>query len=181
MAAERWRAKLLQNANLFPDPLGNNVIEGLVVGTVFKTRDELQKKRIHVQRFAGISGTKELGAQSVVLSGQYEDDGDKGDVIIYTGTGGQKNSYKNPGPQIEDQSFDHPMNQHLYKSFQNRRPIRVIRGSAANSKYAPVEGYRYDGMYTVTEAYMDKGQSGHAVCKFKLERKPGQTPIPIRR
>ncbi|KAJ4481222.1 PUA-like domain-containing protein [Lentinula aciculospora] len=179
--SERLRAQLLKNSDFFPDPLGNNVIEGLAVGTIFSSRQELSNKNVHRPTYAGISGTKELGAESVVLSGQYEDDGDQGNVIIYTGTGGQKNSFNGTGPQVKDQSFDHRMNQQLYKSYQNKRPIRVIRGSNLDSQYAPAEGYRYDGMYRVTDAYMDEGYRGYAICKFKLERLPGQPPIPIAR
>lgn len=37
---------------------------------------------------AGISGSGEEGADSVVVSGGYEDDEDYGDVIVYTGHGG---------------------------------------------------------------------------------------------
>ena len=37
----------------------------------------------------GISGTAKDGADSIVLSGGYEDDVDYGDEIVYTGHGGR--------------------------------------------------------------------------------------------
>ncbi|KAF9078272.1 PUA-like domain-containing protein [Rhodocollybia butyracea] len=113
-------------------------------------------------------------------TGQYEDK-DKGDVIIYTGTGGQEDSFAKPGPQVEDQTFDHPLNASLYISYERGIPIRVIRGHSDSVYAAPEKGtYRYDGMYKVTKAYMDKSANGYAVCRFHLERVSGQPPIPRR-
>jgi len=57
----------------------------------------------------------------------------------------------------------------IQKSVETGCPIRVVRGANADSMYAPPEGYRYDGMYIVKNAYLDKGISGHTVCKFVLE------------
>lgn len=37
----------------------------------------------------------------------------------------------------------------LQMSSQTKKPVRVIRGYKLHSEYAPVEGYRYDGLYTV--------------------------------
>ncbi|KAJ3743209.1 PUA-like domain-containing protein [Lentinula detonsa] len=179
MALERLRAQLSMNTDFFPQhTMGDNMIEGLAVGAMFESRRELSEKQVHRPTHAGISGTKSFGAQSVVLSGKYSDE-DEGNIVVYTGTGGQKDVYRNPGPQVEDQSFDHPMNQYLLKSSLNKRPIRVIRGPSS-SRYAPSQGYRYDGMYKVTAAYQDKDpESGYNVCKFRLERVPGQPPIPV--
>ena len=30
-----------------------------------------------------------------------------------------------------------------------KKPVRVVRGFKSNSRYAPFEGYRYDGLYQV--------------------------------
>ncbi len=51
---------------------------------------------------AGISGTDEEGADSIVLSGGYEDDVDYGDEIVYSGHGGRD---PNTGQQVADQEF----------------------------------------------------------------------------
>ncbi|KAE9397923.1 hypothetical protein BT96DRAFT_822622 [Gymnopus androsaceus JB14] len=138
-------------------------------------RKALSEAGVHAHTYAGISGTKAGGGKSVVLSGGYKDDQDMGNVILYTGTGGQRNSFSQPGPQIEDQSFDHPMNGYLKKSFETQIPIRVIRGPS-DSCFSPAQGYRYDGLYKVTEV-RTKGEHGFAVCRFRLERLPGQPPI----
>jgi hypothetical protein len=48
-------------------------------------------------------------------------------------------------------------------------PVRVIRGPSKHSKYAPPEGYRYDGLYDVTEAVYGKSRNGEVrLCKFTL-------------
>ncbi len=35
------------------------------------------------------------------------------------------------------------------RSSETKKPVRVIRGPKLRSPYAPAEGYRYDGLYTV--------------------------------
>ena len=64
-------------------------IEGIPVGTSFATRKEAAASGIHKPLQAGISGSKDEGSDSIVISGGYEDDFDSGDEIIYTGEGGQ--------------------------------------------------------------------------------------------
>ena len=44
---------------------------------------------MHKPLIAGISGGAREGADSIVVSGGYEDDEDYGGVIVYTGHGGQ--------------------------------------------------------------------------------------------
>jgi putative restriction endonuclease len=63
-------------------------IPGYPVGSWFENRAELADARVHRHRQAGISGSSSQGADSIVLSGGYEDDEDHGDVIVYTGYGG---------------------------------------------------------------------------------------------
>lgn len=59
------------------------------VDRVFATRKALSRARVHRPTQAGISGAEKEGADSIVLSGGYEDDQDFGNVIVYTGHGGQ--------------------------------------------------------------------------------------------
>ncbi|OJT15269.1 hypothetical protein TRAPUB_8191 [Trametes pubescens] len=86
-------------------------------------------------------------------------------------------------------------------SAQTKKPVRVVRGYKSSSDFAPVEGYRYDGLYIVESAWMDVGKSGFQVCKYSLkvcmcistplqdytilicnidQRLPDQPPIPRR-
>ena len=58
-------------------------------GSIFSSRKELSFAGIHPPLQAGISGSGKDGADSIVISGGYEDDHDYGDMIIYTGHGGQ--------------------------------------------------------------------------------------------
>ncbi|TFK68925.1 SRA-YDG [Pluteus cervinus] len=154
------------------------LIAGVPIGKIFENRHALYAANIHTRIYAGISGSKNEGAFSIVVSGSYEDNRDSGDTLEYTGTGGQKNSFSKPGAQTYDQSFDHQHNRALQRSFETRKPVRVIRGPNANPKFAPASGYRYDGLYVVTDAYLTTGTSGFKVCKYELERLSGQPALP---
>ncbi|MBC7892196.1 MAG: YDG/SRA domain-containing protein, partial [Sphingobacteriaceae bacterium] len=75
-------------------------IPGILEGDTFTNRIDLHQNRIHRPLQAGISGSGAEGADSIVLSGKYEDDEDHGDVIIYTGHGGRELT---TGQQVADQ------------------------------------------------------------------------------
>jgi predicted restriction endonuclease len=77
-------------------------VPGVNIGSVFPDRKSLLAAGVHRQNQAGISGTEDDGAESIVVSGGYEDDIDEGDVIIYTGHGGRD---PNSGKQVEDQQL----------------------------------------------------------------------------
>ncbi|KAK7107051.1 E3 ubiquitin-protein ligase UHRF1-like [Littorina saxatilis] len=66
----------------------------------------------------------------------------------------------------------------LSRSVETGNPVRVIRGYKLRSPFAPEEGYRYDGLYTVKKFWFTKGMSGFGVYKFALQRCPGQAPPP---
>ncbi|THV02585.1 SRA-YDG [Dendrothele bispora CBS 962.96] len=155
-------------------------VDGVVVGQLFRTRQQLSDYQVHRQTRAGIHGNPKEGAFAIVLSDKYEDDVDQGNLICYTGTGGKKDVNDDHAPQVEDQSFSHPMNASLLKSMETGKPVRVVRGMSKYSKYAPSKGYRYDGLYKVVKASAKKGQSGYMICSFELERLPDQPSIPIR-
>ena len=51
----------------------------------------------------------------------------------------------------------------------------MIRGFKLKSPFAPVEGYRYDGLYIVEKAWMAKGlTNGLMVCRYAFKRVGGQ-------
>ncbi|KAG6911944.1 hypothetical protein DXG01_000192 [Tephrocybe rancida] len=153
-----------------------------------------------------ISGGPE-GAYSVALSGGYEDDVDLGYAFTYTGSGGRdlkgtKTAPKNlrTAPQSSNQTFENPFNRALKRSCETGKPIRVVRGFKLRSKYAPIEGYRYDGLYKVEKAWIEEGLNPgkFLVCKFAfkvivafraqqshrshpfLKRLPGQPALAVR-
>ncbi|KAF4623339.1 hypothetical protein D9613_001819 [Agrocybe pediades] len=170
------------------DPKTYGHIPGIAVGTWWATRMGCSVDAVHAPPVGGISGGSQ-GAYSIALSGGYEDDVDLGYAFTYTGSGGRalsgtKEAPKNlrTAPQSSDQSFENPYNRMLLRSSETRKPVRVIRGFKASSRYAPFEGYRYDGLYVVEKAWMEKGTNakGYLVCRYALKRLPGQPPIPVR-
>ncbi|KAI0778162.1 hypothetical protein BD413DRAFT_684062 [Trametes elegans] len=170
------------------DPKTYGAIPGIPVGTWWETRQACSVDAIHAPWVAGISSGPQ-GAYSVALSGGYEDDVDLGEGFTYTGSGGRnlKGTKEKPknlrtAPQSCDQSFENPFNKALKRSFETKKPVRVIRGYKLDSAFAPDEGYRYDGLYTVESATMEKGlnKDGYLVCKFAFKRIPGQPRIPVK-
>jgi len=91
-------------------------------GELFESREALAKAGVHPPTVAGISGSQTEGADSIVLSGGYEDDEDFGDEIIYTGAGGQSK-----GKQVRDQALK-GVNLALARSKIGNLPVRVTRG-----------------------------------------------------
>lgn len=140
-------------------------IDGYPPGSIFSTRIELLRAGVHRHSQAGIAGSQSVGADSIVLSGGYEDDHDDGDTIIYTGYGGQD---RNTRQQIADQKLER-WNLALARSMQEGLPVRVIRGANLDSPHAPQEGYRYDGLYHVVDFWQERGESGFLVWRYKLE------------
>lgn len=139
-------------------------IFGITTGKVFINRSELSQARVHRPTQAGISGSEKEGADSIVLSGGYEDDQDYGDVIIYTGAGGNEN-----GKQIRDQELK-GVNLALAKSKLDELPVRVIRGYTHKSPFSPKTGYEYAGLFKVVDYWSEIGKSGFIVWRFRLER-----------
>ena len=60
-----------------------------MVGDWWKDRLDCRQYGAHFPHVAGIAGQSNRGAQSVVLSGGYEDDQDEGEWFMYTGSGGR--------------------------------------------------------------------------------------------
>jgi E3 ubiquitin-protein ligase UHRF1 len=57
---------------------------GVRVGETWDDRLEFRRWDSHLPNIAGIAGQSRFGAQSVALSGGYEDDEDHGDWFLYT-------------------------------------------------------------------------------------------------
>ncbi|KAG2361317.1 PUA-like domain-containing protein [Suillus spraguei] len=154
------------------------------VGTRWSTRKGCYYSGVHRSMQAGIQGSKVSGACSIVVSGQYDGDEDLGDTILYVGAGGgiDNNGWpKRPGPQVFHQEWTGWGNEALRKSCDTGKPVRVVRSSKFLSEFAPYSGYRYDGLYTVTHACrkMDEADQLY-ICRYILERIPGQPPLPRR-
>lgn len=151
-------------------------ISGINEGATFTSYVELNKSRIHTPTQAGIAGSQKEGADSIVISGGYEDDQDFGDEIVYTGHGGRDGS----GKQIADQTLTRG-NLALAKNEIDGLPIRVIRGAHKGNPFAPASGYRYDGLYRVDSHWSETGKSGFKMYRFRLlklnDALPPKAPI----
>lgn len=141
-------------------------IPGYPEGTYFASRVEASRAGVHRPTQAGISGTAAEGADSIVVSGGYEDDRDLGTEIIYIGHGGRD---PETGEQVADQELT-PGNRALMYSCDNDLPVRVLRGANPHSQFAPKAGYRYDGLYRVEGYEQKKGKSGHLIWCFRLKK-----------
>ncbi|KAI3976169.1 hypothetical protein MKX01_022091 [Papaver californicum] len=112
-------------------------------------------------------------AISIVLSGQYEDDLDNSDDVIYTGQGG--NDLLGNKSQIADQVMKRG-NLALKNNIGQKVPVRVIRGLKCPSSYCG-KVYTYDGLYNVVEYWAEKGVSGFTIFKYRLKRLQGQSVL----
>ncbi|XP_042498176.1 uncharacterized protein LOC122076744 isoform X2 [Macadamia integrifolia] len=109
-------------------------------------------------------------AVAIVLSGQYEDDLDNSEDVVYTGQGG--NNLLGNKRQVKDQVMERG-NLALKNSLEQCVPVRVIRGHESTSSYCG-KVYTYDGLYKVVEYWPEKGVSGFTVFRYRLRRVEGQ-------
>lgn len=150
-------------------------VPGVEVGDIFFFRMELCLVGLHAPSMAGIDYMsvkltldEEPLAVSIVSSGGYDDEGDDGDILIYSGQGGVQ--------RRDGQMFDQKLergNLALEKSLHRGNEVRVIRGlkDAAGSTG---KIYVYDGVYKIQESWTEKNKSGCSVFKYKLSRVAGQ-------
>ena len=135
-------------------------IEGVSEGQIFENRRELHDANVHRGLMRGIGARGE----SIVLSGGYVDDQDNGDEIIYTGEGGRD---PNTGLQVSDQTLTGG-NLALFNHYREGNPIRVSRGSNADSPFAPPTGYKYGGLYRIENVWRDIGRDGYKIWRYKF-------------
>ena len=114
----------------------------------------------------GISGRPGEGAFSCILSGGHDyPDIDNGAEVYYCGTDSTDGSATG-------------YTQLMLESADNGNPVRLIRSHNLKSQYAPVIGFRYDGLYKAVETQrMDSATSLRQRHRFHLVRLPGQDPI----
>jgi putative restriction endonuclease len=140
-------------------------VPGYPVGTPFASRAALSEAQVHRPTVGGTSGNSREGADSIVVSGGYEDDVDFGDELIYTGHGGNDPATKQ---QVADQDIDAYGNAGLVRSQLDGLPVRVIRGARGDPAYSPPDGFRYDGLFQVVDHWSKTGKSGYRIWQFHL-------------
>ncbi|KAL1726010.1 hypothetical protein EV714DRAFT_220162 [Schizophyllum commune] len=136
--------------------------------TIFKGFDEMYASGVHCATQRGIAGSH-TGCRSVVLNSGYTGDREAPNEIIMDGEGGRK---KNSKVHERDQDWGSTGNKALLESWHSGQPVRVCRGSL--TRYGPEEGYRYDGEWTVIDAWQVKAPDGYLRCQFHLVRLPDQ-------
>ena len=161
-----------------PEFDGTGSGRGLSVGDTWGSRLECRQYGAHFPHVAGIAGQSDVGAQSVVLAGGYEDDEDNGEWFLYTGSGGRDLSGNKR--TNKEQSFDQEFtayNKALLLSCQKGYPVRVVRSAKdKHSEYAPLakenQGYdvRYDGIYRIAKCWRAPGQQGFLMCRYLFVR-----------
>jgi E3 ubiquitin-protein ligase UHRF1 len=151
------------------DPVNNR---GVQVGDSWKDRLTCRQWGAHFPHVAGIAGQSNVGSQSVVLSGGYEDDKDGGNWFLYTGSGGRDLSGNKRTNKLQsfDQKFE-SMNKALLTSCLKGLPVRVVRSfKEKRSEYAPAEGVRYDGVYRIEKAWRKPGTQNFLMCRYLFVR-----------
>lgn len=146
--------------------------QGVLVGELWEDRMECRQWGAHLPHVAGIAGQSDYGAQSVALSGGYEDDEDHGEWFLYTGSGGRdlSGNKRTNKEQSFDQKFE-KMNQALRVSCNKGYPLRVVRShKEKRSAYAPETGVRYDGIYRIEKCWRKVGIQGFKVCRYLFVR-----------
>ncbi|KAG7672878.1 putative E3 ubiquitin-protein ligase ORTHRUS 2 [Nannochloris sp. 'desiccata'] len=147
---------------------------GIRVGDCWKDRLDCRQWGAHFPHVAGIAGQSNVGAQSVVLSGGYEDDRDEGEWFLYTGSGGRDLSGNKRTSKVQSFNQDFTsMNQALKLSCERGLPVRVVRShKEKRSAYAPTteEPVRYDGIYRIVKCWRKKGAQGLLMCRYLFIR-----------
>ncbi|KAL2650224.1 hypothetical protein R1flu_018352 [Riccia fluitans] len=147
--------------------------QGVLVGESWPDRMDCRQWGAHLPHVAGIAGQSNLGAQSVCLSGGYQDDEDHGEWFLYTGSGGRdlSGNKRTNKDQSFDQVFD-KSNEALRVSCREGHPVRVVRShKEKRSSYAPGEKcVRYDGCYRIEMCWRKKGIQGFKVCRYLFVR-----------
>ncbi|KAA8542048.1 hypothetical protein F0562_023200 [Nyssa sinensis] len=147
--------------------------QGVLVGECWEGRLECRQWGIHLPPVSGICGQSNHGAQSVVLSGGYEDDEDHGEWFLYTGSGGRdlSGNKRTNKEQSFDQTFE-KSNEALRVSCTKGYPVRVVRShKEKRSSYAPEEKVlRYDGIYRIEKCWRKVGKQGFKVCRYLFVR-----------
>ncbi|KAL8196150.1 hypothetical protein R6Q57_025150 [Mikania cordata] len=159
-------------------------VPGIEIGDEFQYRVELALVGIHRPFQGGIDFVKmgkEFYAVSVVASGGYDNEVDKPDCLMYSGSGGIAKDKSFVNQKLERGNLA------LKNNIDLKYPVRVVRGykvvkvgESSDAKPKASTTYIYDGLYTVESYQQLTGPNGNLVFKFELKRVPGQPLLAIR-
>ena len=106
-----------------------------------------------------------VGCYSLILNNDNGASRDSGDVILYAGSGGRRRGQNRTAPQSFDQDWSNVTNAALRLNHERQQPVRVVRGPKLQGGFGTSGsggGYRYDGLYRVASAKMERLQG----CKY---------------
>ncbi|EXJ95729.1 hypothetical protein A1O1_00853 [Capronia coronata CBS 617.96] len=172
----------------------------LVNGQTWHYRAEMCRDGAHGPPIAGISGTAQDGARSIVMGyhdnvkKEYYADIDQGDKIWYLGTALPRGENDKRPTNLKDPTVVGLRRQRItpgskgqgptastramVTSYRTGNPVRVFR-SFRLAKIVPMRpprGFRYDGLYTVTD--FEILNTERQIYRFVLERlATGQGPL----
>ena len=151
------------------DRFGHN---GLTVGDWWPFQIFTLRDGAHGSKMGGIYGKINSGAYSVVISGGIYDDNDQdnGDRVLYSGSKGDQEDAAEVPPLTNATKT-------LILSTKHKQPVRVLRSSKSNTRWAPSHGIRYDGLYDVDSYAIKTGPDNKWFYQFVLTRRLGQPPI----
>lgn len=148
---------------------------GIPMGQFFPRQMAALAQGAHGSSQAGISGTAEDGAYSVIVTGRYNGlEKDGLEKFEYCATGSMENTFKDS--LIESQGL-----KTMRTSLMTKKPVRVLRGQNDEFRYAPKVGLRYDGLYTVAKEEQRVNGKGGVYAVFVLERVEEQEPVDLSR
>ena len=136
----------------------------LVNGQWWPTQLSCGRDGAHGMPEAGIHGSTEGGAYSIILSDGYKDE-DHGNTIEYCGTAGSEPDKPSRATECMKQSLH------------NGNEVRVLRSAAMKKEqqYRPERGFRLDGVYQVVDEECVHVET--SMWRFTMRRLPGQDPI----
>eukprot|EP00210_Caulerpa_lentillifera_P008500 g8108.t1 len=159
--------KMRAEGNIIKSEVGKHP-RGVKPSTGFKLRAELAISGVHHELMRGISTNENTGvAESIVLSGYYAANEDRGDSFVYSGEGGLRN-----GVQVSDQVWCRG-NLGLRQACQSETPIRVVRCIIDEWKS---KTYYYEGLYKITRCWTET-RDGFDICLFHGQGVEGQYSV----
>ena len=156
-------------------------IHGVPVGTVFGAGDyqRLGRQEMMVSGFFRPCVTPEwctpgVGCFAIIVNNDNGASQDRGDSILYTGSGGRRRGQNRTAPQSFDQDWTNATNSALRLNFEAGEPVRVVRGPKLLGAHGTAEsggGFRYDGLFRVASAEMVRSPiSGLLTAMFELRK-----------
>ncbi|RAL63513.1 hypothetical protein DID88_003933 [Monilinia fructigena] len=141
---------------------------GLTVGDCWPIQLAALRDGAHGSSQGGISGDKDLGAYSIMISSHYEGFDQEwviSSIILPL----------EPGLYIKGAGFFKPRIQSMRRSISTRKPVRVLRNASCSWKKGPSMGIRYDGLYLVLPnvRYESTGRGAVLVLYVEEARRTG--------